>query len=76
MTDEQRRLLAYPVPPCPPCVSDPWVVLAQVTLSATPPAGTGMAGALPDAASLAVSYQPRRVLLATQRLQVAAMCRL
>ncbi len=63
------RQHTYPVPACPPCVADPWVVLATVWFSTaqhTAGATTGPA--------LAVSYLDRRVLLATQRVQVAALC--
>jgi hypothetical protein len=56
----QRR--EWPTPPCPDCDSDPWVVLATITL--------------PDAATTAIaaadiSLTDRRVLLPTQALQVA-----
>jgi hypothetical protein len=65
-----KRLHTFPVPPCPPCPSDPWVVLATVRI---PPPGQGnIAGGAP--AALQISYEDRRVLLATQRLQVAALC--
>ena len=57
----------FPVPPCPPCPTDPWVVLAAVRLPAT---GTAAGTQAP----LQISYAPRRVLLATQRLQVATLC--
>jgi len=59
--DVLRRLLTFPVPPCPECVSDPWVVLATVTLPAQ------------GQSDLQVDYADRRVLLATQRLQVAML---
>ena len=63
-----RRHL-YPVPPCPVCIADPWVVLATVSLPAQP----GEAGSnVPQ--QLALSYRDRRVLLATQRLQTAMLC--
>lgn len=73
-TDEQRRLHTYPVPPCPPCVSDPWVVLAQVNLTTSTEVDTGAAAGSSATPSLTVSYLPRRVLLSTQRLQVAIQC--
>jgi hypothetical protein len=64
-----RRRHTFPVPPCPDCVSDPWVVLATVMLPATNTAATtGAVGAL------TISYRDRRVLLATQRLQTAVLC--
>lgn len=64
--DVLRQLLTFPVPPCPECVSDPWVVLATVIL---PPQGAGGTGQVP----LQISYVDRRVLLSTQRLQVAML---
>jgi hypothetical protein len=67
-----RRLHTYPVPPCPECVDDPWVVLATVAI---PPKNSqpsnNQNGSQPQ---LQISYQNCRVLLATQRLQVAALC--
>jgi hypothetical protein len=66
--DLMRRLHTYPVPPCPPCTTEPWVVLAQVQLPAQAP----IASAAP--AGLLISYLPRRALLSTQHLQVAALC--
>jgi hypothetical protein len=66
-TEEQQRLHLLPAPPCPPCVTDPWVVLAAVRI---PQQGSTTA----NGASLAVSYASRRVLLATQRLQTALVC--
>jgi len=62
------RLHTFPAPPCPACPTDPWVVLATVHI---PPAGITAAGV---PAQLQVSYADRRVLLATQRLQVAMLC--
>lgn len=59
-----HRRAGLPVPPCPACVSEPWVVLATVTLPAVQAQGTAP---LP----LQVGYADRRVLLATQRLQAA-----
>lgn len=47
------------VPPCPECVNEPWVVLATVALPTN------------DNLPVMVSYADRKVLLATQRLQVA-----
>lgn len=69
-----RRLHTYPVPPCPECVEDPWVVLATVTIppkSSPPPDKTNAAG---SPAQLQISYDACRVLLSTQRLQVATWC--
>lgn len=66
-TEEQQRLHLLPAPPCPPCVTDPWVVLAAVRI---PQQGSTTA----NGAGLAVSYTIRRVLLATQRLQTALVC--
>ncbi|BAO90259.1 putative membrane protein [Caballeronia cordobensis] len=64
-----RRLLTMPAPPCPECVSDPWVVLATVLLPAQDAAGAAGSGQAP----LQVSYADRRVLLSTQRLQTALL---
>ena len=66
--EQLSRRHLFPVPPCPPCVDDPWVVLATVTLPAADAAGTSAAQAL------IISYRDRRVLLATQRLQTAVLC--
>jgi len=63
-----QRWHTFPVPPCPECVLDPWVVLATIAIPiAQDPALTNNAG-------LQISYKDRRVLLATQRLQVAMLC--
>lgn len=67
--EELTRRHAFPVPPCPVCETDPWVVLATVSLPAQP----GEAGSN-IAQQLALSYRDRRVLLATQRLQTAMLC--
>ena len=66
---EIRRHL-FPVPPCPECVEEPWVVLAAVTFPRDRQPGPNN----PPAQLLNISYVPRRVLLATQRLQVAMAC--
>jgi hypothetical protein len=62
------RSHTFPVPPCPECVLEPWVVLATV----------GFAGSLavgdPNAPPIQISYTNRRTLLATQRLQTAMLC--
>jgi len=59
----------FPVPPCAPCPDDPWVVLATVTLQN----GSTTDG---DAARprLQISYEHRRVLLASAHLQLALQC--
>lgn len=62
-----RRTYALPVPPCPECITDPWVVLATVTIP-------GTAVSTNNQPQLHIGYQHRRVLLATQRLQVAMIC--
>lgn len=59
---------ALPVPPCPECGLEPWVVLASVGFPASVPYGT--VGAPP----MQISYKYRRVLLATQRIQTAMVC--
>jgi hypothetical protein len=57
----------FPVPPCPECVIEPWVVLATVMFPATSqPVGNG--------SQLQISYAQRRTLLATHRLQTALTC--
>ena len=43
--EQLSRRHLFPVPPCPPCVDDPWVVLATVTLPAADAAGTSAAQA-------------------------------
>ena len=58
----------FPVPPCPECETDPWVVLATVSFS------TNSDAASHNGNQVAVQFNDRRVLLATQRLQVAALC--
>lgn len=63
-----KRLHGFPIPACPECVEDPWVVLATVTI----PAANPPAGGPPQ--ELRISYDECRVLLATQRLQVAVRC--
>jgi hypothetical protein len=70
MSAETHRLHTLPVPPCPVCVTEPWVVLAAVTFpSKGDPASTGNTNQ-----QLQVSYSPVRVLLPTQRIQVAMQC--
>lgn len=66
--EELSRRHLYPVPPCPPCGDDPWVVLATVTIPAAASAATT------TGQTLDISYRDRRVLLATQRVQVAVLC--
>lgn len=66
-TDIRRRHL-YPVPPCPACVTDPWVVLATVVFPADKTPSESHKKAHPP------HYMHRRVLLATQRLQTAIAC--
>jgi hypothetical protein len=69
MTPTQlRERHLFPVPPCPECVLDPWVVLATVAMPVNQ--NPGAAGN----ASVQISYNDRRVLLATQRLQIAMLC--
>jgi hypothetical protein len=64
------RTHTYPVPPCPPCESDPWVVLATVMFYT----GTDTKILSNPAKSLIISFADRRVLLPTQRLQTAVLC--
>jgi hypothetical protein len=65
---EIRRRHLYPVPPCPVCVTDPWVVLATVVFPADKPPSPDHKKTHPP------HYAHRRVLLATQRLQTAVAC--
>lgn len=65
-----KRLHTFPVPPCPECASDPWVVLATVRFATEgAPAGAGA-----PAQAIQISTLDRRALLATQRLQTAMLC--
>jgi len=67
-TAVMKRRHQFPIPPCPPCVDDPWVVVATVRFPAkTPPTPKTMLDDL-------ISPINNRVLLSTQRLQVAATC--
>src|SRR5712671_4463482 len=50
-----KRSHTFPVPPCPECVLEPWVVLASVSFAGSLPVGD------PDAPPIHVSYQARRV---------------
>ncbi len=63
-----KRLHTFPVPPCPECDSDPWVVLATVSFLTTFDPASG------NKDRVSVRFTDRRVLLATQRLQVATLC--
>ena len=65
--DITRRHL-YPVPACPVCITDPWVVLATVLFPADKPPTVEYKKSAPP------NYNDRRVLLATQRLQTAVAC--
>jgi hypothetical protein len=58
----------FPVPPCPECESDPWVVLATVSFA------TSADPASQNKNPVTIKFTDRRVLLATQRLQVAMLC--
>lgn len=62
-----KRLHQWPTPPCPPCADDPWVVLATVKL----PANDTI-----DITAADISPKDRRVLLATQAIQVSVACTL
>jgi len=63
-----KRLHTFPVPPCPECVLEPWVVLASVSF-----AGNLAVGDM-NAPPVQVSYESRRVLLSTQRIQTSVFC--
>lgn len=64
-----KRLHTLPVPPCPECEADPWVVLATVSF-----ATGGQPPATNAPPPITIGFNDRRVLLATQRLQVAMLC--
>ena len=59
--DAKSEGRGVPVPACPACAADPWVVLATVTT----PSKQGVSGG-----KLKVSYKDRRVLWSTRNLQV------
>jgi hypothetical protein len=63
-----KRLHTFPVPACPECEAEPWVVLATVSFL------TQSNPALANNNQVDIKFSDRRVLLATQRLQVAALC--
>ena len=66
--EQLKRRHTFPVPPCPECDSDPWVVLATVSFATTTDAASN------NKKPVLVRFTDRRVLLATQRLQVATLC--
>lgn len=59
----------YPVPPCPECFDEPWVVLTSITID--PGSSSASGGSQPK---LSLSITDRRVLLPTNRMQVANLC--
>jgi hypothetical protein len=61
--------LGYPVPPCPPCTDDPWVVLATIRIPVIPQTGTGT-GTKPPITQQDITFLDRRVLYSTTALQV------
>jgi hypothetical protein len=63
-----ERLHNFPVPSCPQCVLEPWVVLATVTFAATEQPGRA------NVSAMRISYQHRRTLLSVQSLQLAMTC--
>lgn len=63
-----KRLHSFPVPAYPECESGPWVVLATVSFA------TSAHPASANKNSVDIKFTDRRVLLATQRLQVATLC--
>lgn len=63
-----KRLHTFPVPPCPECESEPWVVLATVSFA------TGSEPEGGHTPAVTIGFQDRRVLLGTQRLQVGVVC--
>lgn len=63
-----KRQHMFPVPPCPECDSDPWVVLATASFS------VNLNAVNANRNPVVVRFADRRVLLASQRLQVATLC--
>jgi len=61
--------LGYPVPPCPACTDDPWVVLATIRIPTVPQTGIN-AGTQPQITTGDISFFDRRVLYSTTALQV------
>lgn len=59
------RLHRWPRPACPPCESDPWVVIATIRLPASPSTAVSQAD---------ISSADARVLLGTAALQAAMAC--
>jgi hypothetical protein len=57
----------YPVPPCPACTDDPWVVLATLRI---PAVQANAAGSKPPITAGDISFLDRRVLYSTTALQV------
>ena len=70
--DTQKKPMSFPVPPCPDCATDPWVVLATIALPQQK--RDQKAGAKDASGDLQISYDDRRVLLSTSRLQTAILC--
>ena len=70
-SDDPKKTLSFPVPACPECEMDPWVVLATIAL----PGKRGPSSSAAEASdALRISYKDRQVLLPTQRLQTAVAC--
>lgn len=65
---DPRTLVALPVPPCPECTTDPWVVLATIALPQKQANGGKDVGN-----DLQITYKDRRVLWPVQRLQTALL---
>ena len=60
-----RREHVWPTPPCPSCESDPWVILATIRLPQSDKT---------DVTTADILETNRRVLLATQKIQVSVAC--
>ena len=60
----------FPVPPCPACTDDPWVVLASVNLPAVQQQPTAPALQQPALTVQQIFYLDRRVLYSTMGLRV------
>ena len=60
----------FPVPPCPACTDDPWVVLATVQIPVVPHQAATLAVQKPALTAQQIFFLDRRVLYSTTALQV------
>jgi hypothetical protein len=65
----QHAEAGLPVPPCPACFDDPWVILATLRIP-TVPQNTTAGVAKPPITTQDISFRDRRVLYSTTALQV------